>query len=638
MNSFGYAGRILRVDLSDGRIDKLATADYAGRFLGGRGIAAKIYWDEVSHQSGALDPENSLIFVTGPVAGFTRLAGSRWQVCGKSPSTQPERFSYANVGGSWGTWLKYAGYDGLIVQGQSDKPVYLFITNDRVEIRDASYLWGKTTVQVLEILKAELGEKVRVVATGPAGENLVSFATLLADDESTASSGFGSVIGSKRLKAIAVAGDRRPSAANPEGLKELANHIYGLRKGTWEVYTPAIAGRTRMRACYGCIAGCWRETYQAETGDCQKFFCQAANVYRKPALKYYGSWNEVIFHATRLCNEYGLDTVVMEPMIEWLTKCHQEGIIQDEGTGIPVSKVGSYEFVETLVRKISLREGFGDILANGTLKAAESMGKRAEELIGDSIATRANELMDYDPRAYITTGLLYAFEPRRPIQQLHEISQTMLEWVQWVKGGEHGFLTTELFRSIGEKFWGGKLAADFSTYEGKALAAKKIQDRTYAKESLILCDFLWPILWVRFSENHEGDPSLESQVFSAITGNITDEKGLNKFGERIFNLQRAILMREGWGARQGDRLFDYIHEEPLERMHFNRQCIVPGKDGNTISRKGEVLEREAFEKMKDEYYGLRGWDVASGIQTSAKLRELELADVAIDLEKKKLVI
>lgn len=638
MAEFGYAGQILKVDLSSGKTTKLATADYADRFIGGRGIAARIYWDEVAPQVKAFDSENCLIFTTGPVAGFTRLAGARWQVCGKSPAMEPEVFSYGNLGESWGTWLKFAGYDALVVQGKSDKPVYLFIHDSVVDIKDASFLRGKTTVATQEMLKAELGKEVRVLATGPAGENLVSFATILADHDATASSGFGSVMGSKRLKAIAVIGDSKPKAAHPEKVKELADRIYRLRKGTWETYTPAIAGKTKPHACYGCVTGCIREVYTAAEGEHAKFFCQAADVYRRPALKYYGSWHDVIFHATRLCNEYGLDTVVMQPMIEWLDRCYHEGILRDEETGIPLSKIGSSEFIETLVQKISLREGFGDILARGTVKAAESVGKRARELIGESIATRANEGMDYDPRLYIITGLLYAFEPRRPIQQIHELTQTALQWLEWLKGrGKDTFLSTDVFLDIAQKFWGGKLAVDFSTYEGKALATRMIQDREYAKESLILCDFLWPIIWVRYSEDHVGDPTLESQVFTAITGRDMDEPGLNRFGERIFNLQRAILMREGWGGREGDRLLDFVHKEPLQTARFNRDCLLPGKDGQTMSRKGMVLDKEAFEKMKSEYYDLRGWDVASGFQTKAKLVELGLQDVAGDLETRELL-
>jgi aldehyde:ferredoxin oxidoreductase len=213
----------------------------------------------------------------------------------------------------------------------------------------------------------------------------------------------------------------------------------------------------------------------------------------------------------------------------------------------------------------------------------------------------------------------------------------MAQWMEWLKETEFGFLSTKPLMAIAEKFWGGRAAVDFSTAEGKAPAAGKIQDRQYVKESLILCDFLWPMIWVRFSEDHVGESTFESRIFSAVAGQEVDEEGLYRFGERIFNLQRAILIREGWGGRVGDRLPDYVHEVPLEKAFLNRECLAPGKDGETISRKGHVLEREMFEGLKDEYYELRGWDVESGLQTRMKLEALNLHDVADELEKKGLL-
>ncbi|MFH1349651.1 MAG: aldehyde ferredoxin oxidoreductase N-terminal domain-containing protein [Pseudomonadota bacterium] len=632
MGSCGYAGEILRVDLTKGMVHRLPTADYAERFLGGRGVAAKLHWDGVAPQTKALDPENSLTFMTGPLAGFAGLAGSRWQVCGKSPAMDPGIFSYANAGGSWGAWMKFAGFDGITVTGRSERPVYLYVSDGQAEIRDAAFLSGLTAVETRELLKGALGKEVRIAATGPAGENLVSFATLLADEDSSASSGFGAVMGSKNLKAVAVTGDRRPIAADPERLKALAASLYQMRQGTHLPFTLAIPGRTSRQICYGCIAGCNREVYKGGNGEKGKFFCQSSYVYQKPGMKYYGGWDDVIFHANRLCDKYSLDTGVMEPMIVWLSRCHEEGILTEKETGIPLSKVGSREFIEILVRKISFREGFGDILARGTLQAAALVGKGAGELIGDLIGTRSNEGRAYDPRTYNITGLLWATEPRRPIQQLHEVSMTINQWIQWLKGVKGSFLSKDVFREIARRFWGSEVAADFSSGEGAVLAAKKIQDRTYAKESLILCDWMWPIIWIRNLDDHAGDPSLESKVISAVTGKEVDEGDLNGIGERIFNLQRAILTREGRGGRESDRLLDFFHTRPLESDLFNRRLLVPGPDGEPVSREGRVLEREEFGRMKGEYYELRGWDRRSGLQKGSKLRELGLADVAEDLE------
>jgi aldehyde:ferredoxin oxidoreductase len=266
MAEFGYAGKILKVDLSKSTIDEINTTDYADRFLGGRGVAAGIFWDDVSPETMAYDPENELIFITGPLCGFPRLSGSRWQICGKTPLKELELFSYANAGGRWGAWLKFAGYDGLVIRGKADKPVYIYIENGRAEIREASFLWGKTTFEVHDYLKTEFGRGTRSVAIGPAGENLVSFATVTADDNASASGGFGGVMGSKMLKSIAVRAEekKRPLAANPEGLNSLCDKIYRLRMDNLENLGPPTPDWSSKYACFGCIGGCQRVSYRAE--------------------------------------------------------------------------------------------------------------------------------------------------------------------------------------------------------------------------------------------------------------------------------------------------------------------------------------------------------------------------------------
>ncbi len=636
MSDFGYTGRILRVDLSCRKTAELFTVEHAERFIGGRGVAAKIYWDAVLPSTEALDPKNSLIFMTGPLTGFPGIASSRLQICGRSPAPDPESFSYANLGGGWGAWLKYAGYDGMTIQGASDDPVYLFIRNGTVEIREAAFLWGKTAMEACEALKTEIGHPARILAIGPAGEHGVSFSTLLADDGASASGGFGAVMGSKKLKAIAVIGDKKPAAADPNRLRRLSEILVRLRKGAWEGYIPVIPHRTKLRPCYGCT-GCFRQSYEAEGGRQFKFHCQAADIYRRPAEKYYNGLNEAPLLAIRLCDAYGLDTAVTQPMIEWLIGCFKEGVLREKDVDLPLSKIGSAEFIEGLIRKISYREGFGDLLARGTMKAARSIGKRAEELTQYSVLTKSNDLRDYDPRLIIANALLYATEPRRPIQQLHEMGHALIRWLGWLNGKDGAFLTTETLGAIAEKFWGGKAAGDFTTYEGKALAAKKIQDRAYAKESLILCDIYWPILWVKYSEGHVGDPTLESQILSAVTGKEMSPKALDRLGERVFNLQRAILMREGWGGREGDRLLDYLFTEPIQYVRFNRECVVPGPGGKPASRQGETIHRETFEELKSEYYELRGWDRTSGLQRKTKLQELGLQDIAEGLERSELL-
>jgi aldehyde:ferredoxin oxidoreductase len=640
----GYAGRILRVDLSSRNISDFSTVDYADSFLGGRGIAAKIYWDEVSPNAKAFDPDNRLIFVTGPLAGVAGLAGSRWQVCGKSPATNPESFCYSNLGGSWGTKLKFAGYDGVVVQGQSDKPVYLFINEDKAELKDASHLWGKGTVEVREIIKSELGDSTGVVATGVAGENKVTLASMLADDDSSGSSGFGAVMGCKNLKAIAVRAKGKIAVSDRDKLIELRKYI--RKMGAGSTVTMILSPDAKPFVCYGCGIGCVRSIYKAGNGKIGKVMCQSGLFYQARPQEDFAQprgkvitatdWNEVAFSANRLCDEYGLDTNSLEVIINWLTSCFQAGILSDDDTGLPLSQVGSLEFIETLVKKISLREGFGDILARGIIQAADEVGRAARELL-DGHTIRAGQDTAYDPRMYIIPSLLYAMEPRQPIQQLHEIFNPLLSWLLWTYNLEGSYASSEVIRAMAKRFWGSEEAADFSTYEGKALAAEKIQNRQYANECLILCNFAWPLMLVKNSEHHIGDPGVESKVLSAVTGRDIDEEGLYEIGERVFNLQRAIHTREGHKGRGSDILPEAFYSQPLQTDYFNPGSLVPGKNGEPMSRQGQVVDKNEFERMKDEYYGLRGWDIAAGLQKKSKLDELGLGYIAEDLATRNLV-
>jgi aldehyde:ferredoxin oxidoreductase len=229
--------------------------------------------------------------------------------------------------------------------------------------------------------------------------------------------------------------------------------------------------------------------------------------------------------------------------------------------------------------------------------------------------------------------LCIATEPRRPVQQIHEGSGALMAWLGW-EAGEKGpmSLTPEALLENAEKYWGSAAAADYSSYEGKALASKRIQDRTYAFESIVLCNARWPM-----TRNKANGPGLAAEIVSAVTGRDIDEMELEKIGERIFNMQRAVNLAQGWGAREGDRLLDFYHREPIQFLRYDRECKVPGKDGTIGTRKNTVIERSAFEKMKDEYYHLRGWDAASGLQTKATLDAMDLKDVAEGLQEKGLI-
>jgi aldehyde:ferredoxin oxidoreductase len=643
MTDYGYGGKILKVDLSAGKTSRTESREYTDRFIGGRGLAARLFWEMVPPETGALEPENCLVCASGPVAGFFGFAGCRWEILGKTPLHQPETVNYGNLGGKWGTALKYAGFDALAVQGRADRPVYLYIHDGVVETKDAADLWGLTAFETLERLQAELGKGVSILAGGPAAENRVAFATVLADGGASASGGIGAILGSKNLKAIAVAGSRRPEAAHPDRMEQIRKFLREVRKSSFDAPSPwAVPGFTRPDICYGCGLGCSRQSYKDDKGKQFKSFCMATGIYGLSSIENCGNKNEAKLLGTRLCDGYGLDAAVMAPQILWLFDCYKEGVINEKETGLPFSRPGSVEFIETLTRKIAFREGFGNILAEGTLQAAAKIGSRAQQIASRYISTTTAENKDYDPRMTITTSLLYATEPRRPISALHMVGGNLLiSWASWARGLPGAFFTTDDLHTVANRFWGSEIAADFSTYEGKALAAKTVQDSIYAKSSLVVCDVHWPmkITSASYAGGHVGDPALESQLYSAITGRETDAAELNRAGERIFNLQRAILLRQGWGGRDGDRILDYYFTEPLKKgeIRFNPEALMPGREGKLVSMVGATLDRQKFEKMKDEYYQHRGWNVGTGLPTKTSLAEIGLGDIIDDLAKRKLI-
>ncbi len=636
MRQFGYAGNILKIDLSDRTVKRLETAEYSERFIGGRGIAAKLYWDFVPPETKALDPDNCIICATGPVAGFNGFAGSRWQICGKSPQGDKERFSYANFGGRWGVTLKYAGYDALVIQGKSDTPVYIYIKNDTVEIRDASQLWGKTAFETTDTLKEEQGKEFSVLTMGQAAENLVIFATILAEDGSSGSAGLGAVMGSKMLKAVIVAGDSRPVAADKDRLRIIAKQIREIHKiadhdeGMWK-----INDTFKKHICYGCGVGCGRYTYPYPNTRKYKSFCQAMMFYFMPIMAYRGGKDdpETRMLASRLCDGYGLDTSVMHGMIEWLSHCYRDGILTEEETGLPLSKIGTPEFIEILTKKITFREGFGDLLARGTIEAAAAIGRNAMDSIGYCVATRNSETKDYDPRLIPATALIYAMEPRRPIQTLHEPVSFLFKWLAWVDGKEKANISNESLKKYAKRIWESEAAADFTDMEGIARASKNTRDRSYVKESLILCDLSWMTIWSDYFPNHVEEPALEWQIFSAVTGRDLDEEGLNRLGERVVNMQRALLLRQGWDGRNDDQLMDYYFTQPLKKgeLFCDPECIVPGKNDEIVNVEGRTVDRQEFEALKDQYYELRGWDVETGLPKTETLKSFDLGDIAEDL-------
>ena len=634
----GYAGKIMRVDLSSGTITATPTANYTEKFAGARGIGTKIYWDEVSPEIGAFDPENRLIFITGPTTGIPPL-GSRTQIYGKTQHNIPDGFCYSNFGGSWGAFLKFAGFDGLVVQGKAEKPVYLFVNDGTAEIRDASNLWGQGTVEANQALKQELGSKVKVVAIGPAGENMVRFANLMADEDASGSGGFGAVMGSKNLKAIAVTGSGKVRPADREKVREMTKYLQ-LQMGTEERIDTGIELPPDLKdgPCYGCISCRMRQIYEAKDGTRGKMMCFSSFFYQEFSKNYYGEWNEAVFFSTRLCDQYGLDVTPMMLLTILLQAYVGAGILKEEDTGLPISKIGSLEFIEAMAKKVALRDGFGDILAQGPGKFTQSLGKGAEEILAVMPFNEYGTFLYYCPRLYITTGLMYAMEPRHPQQLISEVGGRLQLWISWAEKKPGAYWSSDFIRAMAKRFWGNELGSDYSTHEWKAQVTVSAQDRITANDCGIFCLYIFPMYHSPSTEDYVGDPAIESRFFAAITGRDIDEEGWYRIGERVFNLQRAIMAREGHRGRESDILPEYVYTQPLTYDVANENLLAPGKDGEIISRKGEVLERDKFEAMKDEYYALRGWDVATGLQTKTKLEELELQDIIPDLEARGLVV
>jgi aldehyde:ferredoxin oxidoreductase len=547
----------------------------------------------------------------------------------------PEGFCYGNIGSFFGSYLKKAGYDGLIIHGRSSKPVYLLIHDQNVQIHDASSLWGKGIYAAGNILKNEYGKRVRFITTGVAGENMCRSANLMTENDGSVTGGFGAVFGSKNLKAIALMGSGRPSTAQADKLKELNKKVYHLCQG------PAIADPARLETsvsaktahCYQCAIDCeFRIVARATSGKDLIGMCQAMFVYHEWIVDRNDEPEEAAFDATLLCNDLSICTMEMYNIIAWLDACFASEYLTTKETGLYIKELGKLSFFEKLANMIAYREGFGDILAEGLLRAGEKLGEKARAHFSDEVSD-VGGAAEYSGRAYLTNALLYAFEPRQPISMLHEVSLLLGDWVSYLNDPKSSPVTADVFRAVALKFWGHEKAWDLMTHEGKACAAARIVDRTIVKDSLGLCDAVWPIMSSWNIPDHVGDPTLESRIFHAATGIEIDEAGLNKYGERIFNLQRAILLREGLHPKKDDFPAEFNFTNPGKEIYLNPDVIIPGRGEEVISRKGQTLDRKIYERILKEFYKIRGWDPVSGLQRADILGSQRLSDLAQDLNK-----
>lgn len=641
----GWTGSLLRIELPSGEVNKTQSMDYADDFIGGRMLASRIYWDEVSKATGALEPENILMIMPGPLAGTPATACSRWVMCTKSPHSYPDQYGFGNGGGFLGAALKLAGYDGLIIRGKAKAPSYILIENGKVELKDARGLWGLTSEETMNKLRDRHGNTARIVCIGPAGEKLVRFAIANTDQGGTLSNGMGAVMGSKNIKAVVVRGSNRVPVAYPEKLSKINKRVRLLRKGLNEsvfMTEPMIEGIEKVKSapCYSCPAGCMRARFRHTSGLVEvRKTCQSAFFYTPWDQIYHGKATETPFLATSLCDRFGLCTGEMSNIIHWLYDCFKKGILSEEETNLPLSKIGSLEFIESLVDQIIKKKGFGELLAQGTRRASIENGKAAEEVALAHITPSGYVNDSYGARVFLITSLFYATEPRNPIIQLHEANFLLLKWVLWhTTSGAMSPITTDDLRRIAKRAWGSEKAVDFSTYQGKAKAAFIIQNRQHAKESMVACDRYYPILDTDQQEDHMGDPTLVPQLFHAVTGRDMSEDDYYRLGERSVNLQRAIMGREGRVGRKEDILGEFNFTEPVETSEgvfgmFNPDLELPGAGDEIIIRKGKTLDRAEFEKMKDEYYLLRGWDVETGMQKREKLHELGMSGLCNEMQK-----
>jgi aldehyde:ferredoxin oxidoreductase len=632
----GWTGKILHVDLSNSRITRFSTQPYAEKYLGGRGIASRLYWEKVTPEVKAFDPENRLIFMTGPLVATGAQGAIRMAVSGKSPMAYPEGYCYGNMGGYFGAELKKAGFDGIVFDGRSPKPMYLLINNNEVELRDASSLWGLGAYRVEEILKQAHGDRVRFVTTGVAGENLVRTAVLFGSHQSTVTGGFGAVLASKNLKAIALKGTgKNPTAADPDRLKELNRYTMKIAKRISLAIPPWIGGTNHghiletlgKSGCYQCGLECPKYVYRygKDPNLVGNRRCQAMEYYMPWIYGHEDEPIKTLFDAPTLANDYSIGTFELQSLIDWLYDCYQAGLLTEAETGLPLSKIGTREFLEKLLNAIAHREGFGDILAEGLMRAGEKVPAEARAFFKRTVAPIGQSDIN-TPRAYMAHALIYPMENRMHPIATHEIVYACLPWRMNQQDPKLSPITPDVFRRIAKLYWGSEAAANVSSYEGKALAARNIQNRTYLKDSLGLCDYVWPITYSLSAPDHIGDPDLEGKIFTAVTGIDADE--LVHYAERIFNMQRFIMVREGHRVPEDDFPPEFNFTAPLKSIMQGMPMLVPGPGAEPVDVTGNVLDRDKFTDMLKEYYQLRGWDEVTGLpkrETSAALGMDDLA-------------
>jgi aldehyde:ferredoxin oxidoreductase len=619
----GYCGKMLYVDLTDRttRIEE-RDEDFYRTYLGGWSVIAHELLRLAPRGVDPFAPENPLVFATGVQTGSSVGSSGRHAVGAKSPLTGG--FGEADVGGYWGTELKKAGVDAVVITGASETPVYLWIRDGDVEFRDACHVWGKETADAQALIREELEDnEVRVAQCGPAGEKLVRFANIMHDvNRAAGRTGLGAVMGSKNLKAIAVRGTGVVESADPEALQkirsrfiELKEHWVGLQKyGTSEGvaqvqergYLPThnfrqgqFAGWERISgermgaeyvvgrdSCPGCPVGCKRQVkadgrYAVDP------------VYGGPEYETIASFGsmcdiddlEAILYANQLCAAHGIDTISTGGTIAWLMECFEKGLLTPQETGGLDVRFGDAEMMVKLVRMIAARDGFGDILAEGSWRASKKLGKGTEDLV---VHVKGQEMPMSDGRTQFGLGLGYAISPT---------------------GADHMHSAHDHW--IDSEAPAGFLKLSFGMQNGvmphNDLSPEKVRWVVYKNAHLVLFNCLG---WCQF---HHYSVARIRDVLQAVTGWNIGTFELLKAGERALTMARAFNVREGLTAEAD--VLPVRMSEPLKAAAIDGWKIGP----------------EELANARALYYGMMGWDEETGVPRAAKLHELGIGWVADQL-------
>jgi len=615
----GYMGRILRVNLTTGDIQAEPLNEaYARQFVGGSGLACRYLYDMIDANTDPLGPANPLVFMTGPLVGTSAPSCGRYVVCARSPLTGI--WGEANAGGYWGPALRFAGYDGIIVTGQSPQPVYLYVHDGQAELRDASHLWGLDYYAVHDVLKSELGDdRARLAAIGPAGENGVRFAAILNDNGRAAGrTGMGAVMGSKRLKAVAVSGRNRVPLADPAAFRVAArqatavvrqdfssgmfrdlgtagwmdpgSQLYGdvpmkyfsqgEFDGAFNLSGSSMAETilTRNSACYGCPIGCGRVVAITEgpyaipetDGPEYETLCALGTLLLLDELG-------PVVHLHRRCNALGIDTISAGVTIAFAYHLFEQGVLTLADTGgVKLcwgDPAGALHLLDLLVLSASeglarREKGLGELLAEGTRALGEHFGRSAE-----AAQVKGLEIPMHEPRAFSGMALAYATSPRGACHVQGDPYQVDI-----------GLTVPELGLVEGDRFG----------VEGKAEMVARSQDWRALYNALIMCQFCNPPV------------NLTVDLINAATGWGIGIDDLLPMGERIFQLKRLLNIR--LGVTPADDVLPALVLQPLP-------------DGATG---GYVPDMEAL--LRD-YYQVRGWDPATGGPTPARLAALGLPQI-----------